>query len=224
MRRYLVAGLLVWIPLAITLFVVRMLMHWLDASLVLVPSRLRPENLFGFELPGLGLLLSFVIVLLTGVLAANYFGQRFIRWGESLLDRIPLVRSIYGAFKTMAETVLSDTSTAFRKAVLVEYPRKGVWQIGFLTGDPVGEVQDKTTEQMITVFVPTTPNPTSGWIALFPKKDVIMLDMSVEDAMKFVISLGVVAPQQRKAASGPFAQPPAMPAEDGTASRKAKPD
>lgn len=197
LRKWFIAGLLIWIPLAITIFVVRLLMGWLDASLLLIPRPLRPENLLGFQIPGLGLILSLLLVLGTGALAANYLGNRFIRWAESMLNRIPVVRSVYSAFKKMTETVLSNTSTAFRKVVLIEYPRRGLWQIGFITGDPIGEVQDKTAKDVVTVFVPTTPNPTSGWIVMVPREDVIVLDMAVEDGMKFVISLGVVPPPRR---------------------------
>jgi uncharacterized membrane protein len=209
MRKWFIAGLLVWIPLAITIFVVNLLMDWLDASLLLIPRPWRPANLLGFEIPGLGLILSLLLVLGTGALAANYFGNRFIKWAESVLNRIPVVRSVYSAFKKMTETVLSNTSTAFRKVVLIEYPRRGLWQIAFITGDPVGEVQDKTDKDVISVFVPTTPNPTSGWIVMIPKADVIELEMSVEEGMKFVISLGVVPPVRRVR---PPVAPPSTPA------------
>lgn len=200
LRKWFIAGLLVWLPLGVTLVVIRFIVNLLDASLVLVPAAHRPE------VPGLGVLLSIAIVLLTGALAANLIGRRLVGWGEALLNRIPLVRSIYGGMKKLAETVFSESSTAFRQPILIEYPRKGVWSVAFITGEPIGEVQDKTRDQVLTCFVPTTPNPTSGFIVLVSRQDVILLDMSVEEAMRLVISLGVVVP--------PAARKPATPAGD----------
>lgn len=210
-RRYFIAGLLVWVPLALTIFIVHLIVQWMDASLVLLPRTMRPEYWLGFPIPGLGVILSVAVVFVTGVFAANFLGQRVIRWGESLVAGIPVVRSVYGGFKAMTETLLSDNSQAFRQAVLVEYPRRGVWQIGFLTGTPGGEVQARIEDDVVAVFVPTTPNPTSGWIALIPRRDVVPLQMNVEDAMKFVISLGVVSP--------PPLQPAVAQQEDRSAER-----
>lgn len=188
LRRWFVAGLIVWLPIAATLVVVRFIINLLDASLLLIPPFWRPD------VPGLGVLLSLVLLIGTGAFAANFLGRQALRWAETLLDRIPIVRSVYGGMKKLAETIFADSSTSFRSPVLFEYPRKGLWSIGFVTGNPIGEVQRKTSEEVITVFVPTTPNPTSGWIVLIPKKDIIRLDMTVEEAMRLIISLGVVTP------------------------------
>jgi len=195
LRKWFVAGLLVWLPLGVTLVVIRFIVNLLDASMVLVPAPYRPD------VPGLGVLLSIAVVLLTGALAANLIGRTLVGWGEALLHRIPLVRSLYGGMKKLAETIFSETSTAFRQPILIEYPRKGVWSVAFITGEPIGEVQDKTRDQVLTCFVPTTPNPTSGFIVLVPRDEVIRLDMSVEEAMRLVISLGVVTPAAKPVAA-----------------------
>lgn len=193
LRKWFIAGLLVWLPLGVTLVVIRFIVNLLDASMVLVPAAFRPD------IPGLGVLLSIGVVLLTGALAANLIGRTLVGWGEALLHRIPLVRSVYGGMKKLAETIFSEESTAFRQPILIEYPRKGLWSVAFITGEPIGEVQDKTKDQVLTCFVPTTPNPTSGFIVLVPKQDVIWLEMSVEEAMRLVISLGVVTPAAKSA-------------------------
>lgn len=192
LRKWFIAGLLVWLPLGATLLLIRFLMGLLDTSLLLIPNAWRPE------IPGLGIMLSIGLVLGTGVLAANFIGKRALGWAESLLGRIPLVRSIYGGIKKLAETVLSGSSVSFRQPIMIEYPRKGVWSIAFVTGEPIGEVQEKTAETVLTCFVPTTPNPTSGFIVLVPRKDVIWLEMTVEEAMRMIISLGVVTPEAAK--------------------------
>ncbi|ULQ46184.1 DUF502 domain-containing protein [Flagellatimonas centrodinii] len=196
LRKWFIAGLLVWLPLGATLVVIRFLMGMLDASLILIPAAWRPQ------IPGLGVILSLVLVLGTGALAANFVGRRALGWGESLLGRIPLIRSVYGGIKKLAETVFSESSNAFRQPIMIEYPRKGLWSIAFVTGEPIGEVQDKTAEAVLTCFVPTTPNPTSGYIVMVPRKDVLWLEMSVEQAMRLIISLGVVTPEH------PAARPP----------------
>ncbi|HUP90749.1 MAG TPA: DUF502 domain-containing protein [Solimonas sp.] len=188
LRRWVVAGLLVWIPLAATLLLIRFMIGVLDTSLLLIPQPLRPDW------PGVGALISILLVIGTGALAANFVGARALGWAESLLGRIPLVRSVYGGIKKLAETIFSNTSTSFRTAVLIEYPRHGVWTVAFVTGQPLVEARDKTGQLLITVFVPTTPNPTSGFMLLVPEREVTTLDMTVEQAMRLVISLGVVAP------------------------------
>lgn len=201
-RRWLIAGLLVWLPLVATFLVLQLLVNFLDQSLLLLPNAWRPEALLGFDIPGLGIILSLVLVLITGFFAANILGRRVVAAGESLLARIPLIRTVYSGVKRLAETVLGESSTSFRKVLLVEYPRRECWTLAFQTGAPVGEVQDRTTRELLTVFVPTTPNPTSGFIILVPKEDVIELEMSVEDGLRMVISLGVVTPEYaRQAAS-----------------------
>jgi uncharacterized membrane protein len=203
LRKWFIAGLLVWLPLGATLLLLRFLMGLLDTSLLLIPNAWRPE------IPGLGIMLSIGLVLGTGVLAANFIGKRALGWAETLLGRIPLVRSIYGGIKKLAETVLSGSSVSFRQPIMIEYPRKGVWSIAFVTGEPIGEVQEKTAETVLTCFVPTTPNPTSGFIVLVPRKDVIWLEMTVEEAMRMIISLGVVTPEGVKKKPQPAAEPAA---------------
>jgi uncharacterized membrane protein len=195
MRRYLIAGLLVWVPLGITIYVINWLVTTLDQTLLLVPEALRPEHVVGFHIPGLGVLLSFLILFGTGVLAANFFGQRLIQGWESLLGRIPFVKSIYSSVKQVSDTLLSDTGNAFRKALLVEFPRPGCWTIGFLTGSPVDAVASHLPGEHISIYVPTTPNPTGGYFVIVPKANVRELDMSVDEALKYIISMGVVAPR-----------------------------
>ena len=187
-RTIIVAGLLVWVPLGATIFVLRLLISLfgnLDSWL---------SDQLGLPIAGIGILLALLVLLGTGLIAANYFGKRFVSFWESLLERIPLVRNIYSAVKRFAEIVLSDSSQSFSKVLLIEYPRKGLYSLSFQTSQDLGEVQGKTGEDLVCVFVPTTPNPTSGLILMVPKQDVIELDMGVEDALKMVISLGVVVP------------------------------
>jgi len=210
MKRYLIAGLLVWVPLGITLWVINSLVSTLDQTLLLVPENLRPEALVGFRIPGLGVLLSFAILFVTGVFAANFFGQRLILIWEGLLGRIPVVKSIYSSVKQVSDTVLSDQGTAFRKALLVEFPRPGCWTIAFMTGVPADAVVDHLPGDHVSVYVPTTPNPTGGYFVMLPRSSVRELDMSVDDALKYIISMGVVAPRRRHPA--PVAPPSALPA------------
>jgi uncharacterized membrane protein len=195
MRRYLVAGLLVWVPLGITIWVLHFLVTTLDQTLLLVPEGARPEALVGFHIPGLGVLLSFGILLVTGVVAANFLGARLIRFWEGLLGRIPFVKSIYSSVKQVSDTVLSDQGNAFRKALLVEFPRPGCWTIAFMTGTPAGAVARYLDGEHISVYVPTTPNPTGGYFVMVPRASARELDMSVDDALKYIISMGVVAPR-----------------------------
>ena len=197
-RRYLAAGLLVWVPLYVTLFVLRVLINLMDQSLLLVPSVFRPENVLGFEIPGLGVILTFVLLATTGFLAANILGRRLLALWEALLARIPLVSWVYSGVKKVAETLLSPRSDAFRKVLLMEYPRKGVWSLCFQTSNDLGEVQARTGQEVVCVFVPTTPNPTSGFIILAPKEDVVELTMTVDEALRMIISLGVVVPEWRR--------------------------
>jgi uncharacterized membrane protein len=197
MRRYIIAGLLVWVPLGITIWVLFFLVTALDQTLLLIPESARPEALFGFHIPGLGVLLSFAILLLTGVIAANFFGARVILLWEALLGRIPFVKSIYSSVKQVSDTLLSESGTAFRKALLVEYPYPGSWTIAFLTGTPAAEITEDLPEH-VSVYVPTTPNPTSGYFLILPKSRVHELDMTVDEALKYIISMGVVAPKPRQ--------------------------
>ncbi|MCW8904650.1 DUF502 domain-containing protein [Sedimenticola sp.] len=200
-RRYLVAGLLVWVPLGITLLVVRLLVRWLDGSLLLLPEAYRPENLMGFSIPGLGVVLSVLILFVTGVLAANLFGRSLVSVWERLLARIPLVRSIYSGAKQLAETMFSEAGQSFRKVLLVEFPRKGLWTLAFQTGTDAGEAQRKTGRDVINVYVPTTPNPTGGYFVMVPREDVIELEMSVDDGLKMLMSMGAVVPHSHKQAT-----------------------
>ncbi|HMB72398.1 MAG TPA: DUF502 domain-containing protein, partial [Gammaproteobacteria bacterium] len=192
LRRYFVTGLLIWLPIGVTIFVFRLLLGLMDQLLFLLPARYRPEELLGFPIPGLGAALAVILLLGTGMLAANILGRRLVDFYESVLARIPLVRTVYGAVKNFAEIVLSDNGTSFKKVLLIEYPRRGVYSIAFQTSDNAAEVQSRTGEVVITCFLPTTPNPTSGFMLFVAKKDAIELDMSVEEALKMVVSLGVV--------------------------------
>jgi len=198
LRRYLVAGLLVWLPLGITIFLFRILLSIMDKSLVLIPRKFHPEELLGVGIPGLGVILTILVLLLTGVLTANIVGRKFHGGMESLLDRIPIARSIYSAAKNFAEIVFSDSGKAFKKVLLVEYPRKGIYTLTFQTASNLGEVQGRTGEDVVCCFVPTTPNPTSGFIIIVPRADVIELDMSVDEAARLIMSLGVVVPTWSK--------------------------
>jgi len=199
LKRYLIAGILIWVPLGVTFFVIRFLINLMDRTLLLLPAKYQPETLFGFSIPGLGVILSIVVVLVTGMIAANLFGRQLVAIWESLLNRIPLVRSIYTGVKQVIETLFSTTGDSFRQVLLIQYPRLGIYTIAFQTNTTVGEVQSKMDDEVITVFVPTTPNPTSGFILMIPRKDVMELDMSVDEGLKMIISLGVVVPKWDKA-------------------------
>ena len=163
--------------------------------MILIPDAYRPEALLGFRIPGLGILLTGAIVFITGMLAANVVGRRLLRFWDAILHRIPLVRSIYGGAKSFTEVLLGDTGQSFKQVVLLEYPRKGIYSIAFVTGTSLGEAQVRTGQDVVCVFVPTTPNPTSGFIMLVPRQELIFLDMDVESAVKLVVSLGVVVPR-----------------------------
>ncbi|MCP4001849.1 MAG: DUF502 domain-containing protein [Gammaproteobacteria bacterium] len=193
-RTYIVTGLLVWLPLGITAFLVKFMVDFVDRSLLLLPLDYRPDTLLNMHIPGLGIVLTLMVLLITGVLAANFFGRKLVNIWESILQRIPLVRSVYSAAKSFAEVVLTDNTESFKEVLLIEYPRKGLYSLCFQTSTSLGEVQARTGEEVICVFVPTTPNPTSGVMIIVPKKDVIVLDMQVEEAVKMVVSLGVVVP------------------------------
>lgn len=196
-RRIIVAGLLVWLPLGVTIFIIRVLLDLLGQTYKIIPEFFRPENLLGFSIPGFGILLAVVIIFVTGLIAANFIGKSLVDWWESFLDKIPLVRSIYSPLKKFAELVLSDQTQSFSKVLLIEYPRKGLYSLCFQTSKNLGEIEEKSGVDVVCVFVPTTPNPTSGLILMVPQSDVIELDMSVEDGLKMIISLGVVVPGQR---------------------------
>ena len=210
LRRYLVAGILVWVPLAVTYALLRFVVGLMDRTLLLLPAPYRPEillqQLFGtdnpIQIPGLGVILTILVLLTTGVLAANIVGRAFVGGWEALLDRIPVVRSVYSAAKNFAEIVFSDSSESFKRVLLIQYPRKGLFSLAFQTATELGEVQGRTGEEIVCCFVPTTPNPTSGFIVIVPRKDVTVLDMEVDEALKMIISLGVVVPTWHKDPTG----------------------
>jgi uncharacterized membrane protein len=198
LRRYLVAGLLIWVPLGVTALVVKLVVDLMDRTLLLIPAPYRPENLLGMRIPGLGIAISIVVVLATGMVVANLFGRRLVRTWEDVLARIPLVRSIYSAVKQIVETVFSDTGRSFRKVALIEYPRRGVWTLCFVTGDGVPAIEAGAGCALVNVFVPTTPNPTSGFFLMLPREDVHELDLPVETGLKMIISAGVFQPSERE--------------------------
>jgi len=200
MKKYLIAGLLIWIPLVITIWVLKLIVDSLDQTLLLLPVQWRTESLFGFHVPGLGVVITLVIVFLTGVFATNLLGARLLHWGNDLLHRIPVVRSIYSSVKQISDTLFSSSGQAFRKALLVQWPREGMWTVAFLTGRPGGDLVNHLKGDYVSVYVPTTPNPTGGYFIVVARKDVIELNMSVDDALKYIISMGVAPP--RGSASG----------------------
>jgi uncharacterized membrane protein len=195
MKRYLIAGLLVWVPLGVTLLVIRLVVDLTDRVLLLLPAQYQPEVLLGFKTPGLGIVLSVVIVLVTGMVVANLFGRTLVAMWERLLARIPFVSKIYHGVKQVMETVLSADGQSFRKVLLVEYPRKGIWTLAFQSGGSSSEIRHRLGQEVVNIFIPTTPNPTSGFFLVLPREDVIELDMSVDDGLKMIISAGVVVPK-----------------------------
>ncbi|MEQ1602633.1 MAG: DUF502 domain-containing protein [Methylophilaceae bacterium] len=197
MNRYFITGLLVLVPLVITIWVLTSLIGLLDQSLLLLPMSWRPLAQTGYDIPGIGALLTLLTVFVTGLIATNFFGKRLIHFWERLLARVPVVKSIYYSVKQVSDTLFSDSGQAFRKALLVQYPREGSWTVAFLTGQPGGDVANHLQGDFISVYVPTTPNPTSGFFLMLPKKDVIELDMSVDEALKYIISMGVVVPKTK---------------------------
>jgi len=193
-KKYLITGLLIWIPLVITIWVLKLVVDTLDQTLLLMPLALRTESWLGVHIPGLGVLLTVVIVLVTGMLAANFIGERLVRIWDELIHRIPFVSSIYSSVKQVSDTLFSSGGQAFRKALLVQWPREGMWTIGFLTGTPGGEVANHLPGDFLSVYVPTTPNPTGGYFVILAREDVIELEMSVDQALTYIISMGAVAP------------------------------
>lgn len=205
-RNYLIGGLLIWLPIMITVWVVRFLSGILDSSLVLLPPSWRPEAIVGTYVPGVGILLSLLLLFVTGVLVKNLFGGQIIAGLESLVRRIPVVGAVYGGAKTFSETVLTDKGRSFKQVVMVEFPRKGVFSIGFITSHELEEAQAKTEQDVTCVFVPTTPNPTTGFLVLIPKDEVVLMDMTVDEAFKMLLTLGVVVPTwKNKPADGRLA-------------------
>jgi uncharacterized membrane protein len=195
-RKYLITGLLIWIPLVITIWVLKLVVDTLDQSLLLLPPQWRTESFLGYHVPGLGVILTLVIVFVTGVFATNFLGARLVHLWHEILHRIPVVSSIYSSVKQISDTLFSSSGQAFRKALLVQWPRQGAWTIAFLTGVPGGDVTNHLTGDYVSVYVPTTPNPTGGYFVMLPRQETIELDMSVDDALKYIISMGVVSPGQ----------------------------
>jgi uncharacterized membrane protein len=198
MKKYFITGLLVLVPLFITIWVVTTLIQTMDQSLQLLPQAWQPKNVFGFNVPGLGAILTLVIIFVTGLISTNIFGQQLIALWENLLSRVPFVKTIYSSVKQVSDTLFSDSGNAFRKALLIQYPRQDSWTIAFLTGSPGGDVSNYLIGDYVSVYVPTTPNPTSGFFLMLPRADVIELDMSVDEALKYIISMGTVTPRYRK--------------------------
>jgi uncharacterized membrane protein len=195
LRRYLVAGILIWLPILATLWVVTFFIHIMDETLLLLPLRYRPEALVGFALPGVGALFAFIVVLATGLLVTNLIGRQLVLVWEDVLNRIPVVRSVYGGVKSFAESVFSQ-SNSFRKVVMIEYPRTGVWSLGFMTSEDVPEISRRTGSQHCCVYVSAALNATAGVLVIVPRSQVVELDMSVDAAMKMIITCGVVVPQE----------------------------
>ncbi len=193
-RKWLLAGLLVIVPLGITVWVLEWIISSLDKTLLILPQAWRPVSLLGINIPGFGVILAFAILLLVGAVASNFFGKKLMLWWDSLLNRIPVVRSIYSSVKQVSDTLFSDSGNAFRKAVLIQWPRADVWTIAFVTGTPGGDVTNHLHGDYVSIYVPTTPNPTGGYFVMLKKNDCIELTMSVDEALKYVVSMGVVVP------------------------------
>ena len=196
MKKYFITGLLIWIPLAITIWVLKLVVDVLDQSLLLLPAALHTENWLGVHIPGLGAILTVFIVFVTGVFATNFFGAQLVELWHEILHRIPVVNSIYSSVEQISDTLFSSSGQAFRKALLVQWPQEGMWTIAFLTGTPGGGVANHLPPDCVAVYVPTTPNPTGGYFVIIARKNVIELDMSVDQALKYVISMGVAPPQR----------------------------
>lgn len=198
LRRYLIAGLLVWLPIVVTILIIKFLIDLVDITLLLLPEVVLPEHLIGVHIPGLGLLLSGLVLLLTGMVMTNLLGRSMVSFWESVLGKIPFVRTIYSASKQLTETLFSGSGKSFRKVVLVRYPHPGTWTLAFLTGEGLREANAKTGRDLVNIFVPTTPNPTSGFFLMVPREDMFELDMSVEAGIRLILSAGAVLPDSSK--------------------------
>jgi uncharacterized membrane protein len=195
MRKYFITGLLILVPLAITVWVLNLIISTMDQSLLLLPERWRPEAIFGLHIPGVGTILTLLIIFFTGLATRNFIGKKVVQMWEGIVTRIPVVNSIYSSVKQVSDTLFSSSGNAFRKAVLVQYPREGSWTIAFLTGVPGGDVRNHLRGDYVSIYVPTTPNPTSGFFLMVPRADTIELDMNVDEALKYIVSMGVVSPE-----------------------------
>ena len=189
------AGLLVIVPVAITIWLIEWMLSTLDRTLLILPEAWHPDKLIGFHIPGFGLILAVISLLIVGAAASNFLGKKVVVWGDAVLHRIPVVRSIYSSVKQVSDTLFSENGNAFRKAVMIEWPRPGVWTIAFVTGKPNGELLKHLKDDFVSIYVPTTPNPTGGYFVLLKMSDCIELDMSVDEALKYIVSMGVVSPK-----------------------------
>lgn len=196
LRKYLIAGVLVWVPIAITVLIINILLDILNNIFLFIPKKWHPETLFGFSIPGIELVICIALLLVTGLLVTNFFGRRLIRLWESTLHRIPLIRSIHGTVKQALEILLNTKDRSFRQVVLIEYPRKGIWSVGFLTNNSLPMTSKATNKTLNSVFIPTTPNPTSGFIVMLDTKEIIRTNMTIEEGFKFIISMGVIATEE----------------------------
>lgn len=195
LRKYFIAGLLVWLPIIITLLVIKFLFDILSKSLLLLPRDIQPDVILGFHIPGMGVVLTLAVIFSTGLVVGNFIGKRLVGFGDALLSRIPIVRSVYTGVKQVTETLFTPGGASFRKVLLVEFPSQGVWSIAFQTGEVGRNIEGSLdVDPMVSYFIPTTPNPTSGFLMMAPRSKIIELDMTVDQALKFVISLGVVQP------------------------------
>ncbi|MBP7606233.1 MAG: DUF502 domain-containing protein [Giesbergeria sp.] len=194
LRKWLFTGLLVIVPGMITLWVLQWIVGLLDQTLLILPEAWHPDRLLGIHIPGFGIVLTLGILLLVGAAASNFAGRKLVQWGDALISRIPVVRSIYSSVKQVSDTVFSESGNAFRTAVLVQWPREGVWTVAFVTGAPSGEVAGYLNDGFVSVYVPTTPNPTGGYFVMVRKSDCVELDMTVDAALRYIVSMGVVAP------------------------------
>ncbi len=200
MKKYFITGLLIWVPLAITAWVLSLIVRSMDQSLLLLPQAIHPEHLLGIYIPGLGALLTLLVVFLTGLVTTNIVGQKLVRFWEGVLSRIPVVKSIYYSVKQVSDTLFSGNGVAFRKVLLVRYPHPEAWSVAFQTGHPARDVADMLPEEHVGIFIPTTPSPVNGFFFFVKRKDVIELDMDVDEALKYIVSMGVVAPPMRNPA------------------------
>ena len=200
LKKYFITGLLIWVPLAITAWVLSLIVRSMDQSLLLLPQAIHPEHLLGMYIPGLGALLTLLVVFLTGLVTTNIVGQKLVQFWEAVLARIPVVKSIYYSVKQVSDTLFSSNGVAFRKVLLVRYPHPEAWSVAFQTGHPARDVADMLPEEHVGVFIPTTPSPVNGFFFFVKKHDVIELDMDVDEALKYIVSMGVVAPPMRNPA------------------------
>ncbi len=205
MKKYFITGLLIWVPLAITAWVLSLIVRTMDQSLLLLPQALQPEQMFGFYVPGVGALLTLLVVFTTGLVTANILGQKLVMFWEGVLSRIPIVKSIYYSVKQVSDTLFSGSGDAFRKVLLVRYPHPQAWSLAFQTGAPARDVAGHLDEEYVGVFIPTTPSPVNGFFFFVRKRDTVELDMSVDDALKYIVSMGVVVPPLRGNGNGNLA-------------------